>query len=898
MTTERQSLANSAPGSQALGAGTSFGSSPSSSPGSGPPQRSDGGPPQQVVDKAQTEQGRDELRAAGVTDEQIALLRDMPSSSDLPASRPTEEASTLPQNRDATGSSADATNTSDDASKTSLAKEREAQLPSELNRFTDERGTRLSEALGAGVQPEVLGKAGFSGQQISDAAGELERNRFEERRRNATLGEFIAQRDRDQADDKSSESVKPEMSAAEIQAGQAQRGVALFNERVAKQEEKAFKESIAFERSHIKLATGEYVAKTTYNDLSETDQDLLRREGVAKFNERPGQSVATNAPPTLLKTAKEFGLDLVPVYGTIRQARRLEENWEELSTLGKIRDSAFVGLSAVGDVSIVGGLVVRGVGAGAKAADTLSASFTSGREAARIAKATEDARNITVGREIISDTSVKHLGEVRHLVQASPAKARIAVIAGPSESSIKGIGVVTREIQEVRPGAAIDAVLEVRKTPDDIPEIIRALKNENVTSVTLREVRSPNAGATVAEEIRLAKQAGPFAKQAKVLDEIDAKKPPTTGKPEGLNTNQLEDALRDARIKVRKEVDVEGVEVLKPREPGPPSLRRGNTAPTYDIPTTKVPRQEGPRSLRLGQRTTNTETGTLSRKVRLEPEGPMGGRGRVAVLTAPGAPLRYSRVSSGRTYAEQLRLSRGAPLQDFSPKRDSQDTAKVDSVRKPPPFEQPDRRRPATTPATGVGPVPGVITQPRTGAEPRIGPGTDTRQKPGESLQQQTQQSTSTKSGTDTSRSEDTRADTAAEPKPKPGVGTTTSAQTQTPVAPPKLPPILDPDKRPRKQPGDDDRFPAVVEYEQGFTLVTADLRTGERKYRQKTEGEKKAPNSPKDTLKVIEYSPRKPRYRLSFSQGAVKVGVGSSSINFEGKPRSGMRRRGLRGRM
>ncbi len=194
---------------------------------------------------------------------------------------------------------------------------------------------------------------------------------------------------------------------------------------------------------------------------------------------------------------KETALDLIPVFGTIRQARRVLKD----PTVGGV---ALLALSALGDVTLAGAgakaavAAIKGVGLVARlSAPTSSQVITLVRTAAQAGKPIDDlvitaSRNPTQLRE--ATQTIKALVDDPSLAKAVK---RITLEAPPTRAGARALQKTDDALRNLKLPASLDkkirGVIRIDQTtgPEDFRALPELLKNAGVNRVTVRTTVRP-----------------------------------------------------------------------------------------------------------------------------------------------------------------------------------------------------------------------------------------------------------------------------------------------------------------------------------------------------------------------------------------------------------------------
>lgn len=239
-----------------------------------------------------------------------------------------------------------------------------------------------------------------------------------------------------------------------------------------------------------------------------TNPDLAGRDLAGELaRQRIAGEKRLNA--TWKTTAADIGLSLIPIYGTGRDANRLTREWDGLSTGAKIRDSAFLGLSVLGDMTIILGpafkiaaVTGRSVGKGTV---VLKATTDSADEAASLVN---NAAKFSKGRavpkaEVVAALDQKHLESVVRLSNAIDDKSQVFDIIIPtSRRGIRDAGVVDDVL--TTEGRITNGIIEIdrpmtRAQIDDLVDAIRA--DTKIESVTIRAANQPELASSVIDDV-------------------------------------------------------------------------------------------------------------------------------------------------------------------------------------------------------------------------------------------------------------------------------------------------------------------------------------------------------------------------------------------------------------
>jgi len=234
-------------------------------------------------------------------------------------------------------------------------------------------------------------------------------------------------------------------------------------------------------------------------DLSRGVQEIHQRETRRKaLAEEPEKRSGADV-------AKDVAVGLIPIVGTVRDARRLVDKWDEMSTTDKAINTGLVGLSAVGDALIlVGGvgLIVKGIKGGVATTKVVTASAS---EAGAILQAARTATKTPVIAEMVADSSARYLDEVADFAKVLKAGEKADIIMQPTAQSIKAAA----KVDDVLLAAGRDsrAILEVESSlsKTQIDSLVKAATDSGYRAITVRTVdRALTKGTKATDEVATA----------------------------------------------------------------------------------------------------------------------------------------------------------------------------------------------------------------------------------------------------------------------------------------------------------------------------------------------------------------------------------------------------------
>ena len=165
----------------------------------------------------------------------------------------------------------------------------------------------------------------------------------------------------------------------------------------------------------------------------------------------------------------DIGIGMIPIFGTIRDIGRLSDVWGDLSAWDKISNMGLVGLSVLGDVTIVVGgvgLVLKGLKGAAVTGKVITSSVD---DLVRVS-----ARKVTT--EVVADDAPKYLEAIARI----PSSIKeVDIIVSPT-----GLG--------VRSALQVDNVLNIR----------------GIQTRVVLEIESPLTATQVDDIVRTAREGG------------------------------------------------------------------------------------------------------------------------------------------------------------------------------------------------------------------------------------------------------------------------------------------------------------------------------------------------------------------------------------------------------
>ncbi|KKN75319.1 hypothetical protein LCGC14_0381710 [marine sediment metagenome] len=202
---------------------------------------------------------------------------------------------------------------------------------------------------------------------------------------------------------------------------------------------------------------------------------------------------------TLGSLGKEIGLSLIPIYGTFREAKRLVENWDSLSTGERISGTGLTLLSAVGDVTIVMGPVSALTKLAFKGDDlgriVIKATTDSADETVKIVTQVSKVQKIAPNIEVVASDNLKYLADVAKLSEKIEDGSQVFEIAiQPTARGIRNSGIVD-DVLKGRP----EALEAIGRSIDDVP--FRPRNTQGVIEIT--EPLSDSQLLTLADALRL-----------------------------------------------------------------------------------------------------------------------------------------------------------------------------------------------------------------------------------------------------------------------------------------------------------------------------------------------------------------------------------------------------------
>ncbi|KKN55138.1 hypothetical protein LCGC14_0585100 [marine sediment metagenome] len=240
-----------------------------------------------------------------------------------------------------------------------------------------------------------------------------------------------------------------------------------------------------------------------------TNPDLAGPDLASEFARERKIAGEKQLNATWKSVAADIGLSLIPIYGTGRDANRLSREWDDLSTGAKIRNSAFLGLSVLGDMTIVLGpafkiasVTGRSVGKGTV---ILKATTDSADEAASLINnaAKFSKGRVTPRAEVVAALDQKHLESVVRFSNAIDDKTQVFDIIIPtSRRGIRDAGVVDDILTSQ--GRITNGIIEIERpmTRAQIDDLVKAIRADTkIESITIRAVNQSELSSSVIDDV-------------------------------------------------------------------------------------------------------------------------------------------------------------------------------------------------------------------------------------------------------------------------------------------------------------------------------------------------------------------------------------------------------------
>lgn len=231
-------------------------------------------------------------------------------------------------------------------------------------------------------------------------------------------------------------------------------------------------------------------------DPAETTQALRRAEGLPELQTKTEQ---------VKETLKNVGIGLIPIVGTTREAIQLKQNWGRLTPLQKTQAIGSAGLSAIGDVTLVGKGISIGLRAvrGGRVVQSITVNET--KEAMDLMKTAKKTTGKAPGLVLVGSKSREDAAKLAQNVQAlaqdkkllkstpeitieAPASSKGVVALGRTDNAIDAVARTLSPGQQKAITRKLNAVLDVRDpvTPPSAEALARTLKLVGARRVTVR----------------------------------------------------------------------------------------------------------------------------------------------------------------------------------------------------------------------------------------------------------------------------------------------------------------------------------------------------------------------------------------------------------------------------